>query len=272
MPFDPAYVGLAVPFLLLVLWYFERKRQRQRRDADEELAEEIAQEEPSRQLEALLFSGDDEDQRPEPTRAESFRRFLHGAPTRKLTLEWFWAVYHGLLSFFLLGALAVFIIQDAVKNPALRNVLIAAVSAVALAAWAWRIHADRRREEMEAHLHQVLMATGLACAAVIDREWHVSARTGNFAALANDWLLEAVMGQHGEAMTTYRALTEMPLPQVIVAGEDVVIADKPDKNIAVVAFARGLRDGAELKAIAAKVSAAIRTEFAPKRGYSSLAG
>ncbi len=55
MPFDPAYLGLALPILLIVLWYFERKRQRQRCRADEALVQEIAAAEPSRQLETLLF-------------------------------------------------------------------------------------------------------------------------------------------------------------------------------------------------------------------------
>ncbi len=66
-------------------------------------------------------------------------------------------------------------------------------------------------------------------------------------------------------MTTYRALAEMPLPQVVVGRSDVAIADKPDKNLAVVAFASALAHRTDLEAIAANVSATIRTEFASDR-------
>lgn len=269
MPMDPAYLGLAIPLLLFVLWYFERKRQREQRHDAEQLEEEIAAAVPSRQLEALLLGGHDE---AKPARGESFRNFLHGAPTRKLTADWFVGVYLLLLSFLGLGGLAVLIIGDAVKNLALRNILIAMVAAVALVAWALRIHAARRRDKIEARLRRVLQAHGLVCAAVIDSSWHVNGTAGDFAALSSDRLPHALLGCHGEAMTTYRALAEMPLPQVIVAGSDVAIADKPAKHIAVVAFARGFGVGANLEAIAANVSATIRAEFTPNRRHTLRTG
>ena len=115
----------------------------------------------------------------------------------------------------------------------------------------------------------MLLAHGLVCAAAIDSSWRVSGTAGEFAALSSDRLPRALLGRHSEAMTTYRALAELPLPQLIAAGSDVTIADKPDKHVAVVAFARGFGAGTNLDAIAAKVSATIRAEFAPNRRHMS---
>ena len=263
---DPAYLGLAVPFLLLVLLYFERKRQRERHQVADSIAPAIDAITPGRELEALVLSGDEET---EPTYAESFRNFLRGAPTRKLTAGWFFAVFHGLLSVVLLAGLAVLIIEDAVKNQTFRNILITIVVALALGAWAVRIHEADRRDDIASRLRRVLQAHSLVCAAVVDRSWKVIATAGEFPALSSDRLPKALLGRHGEAMSMYRALSKMPLPQVIAAGSDVAIADKPDRNLAVVAFMRGLADGTNLEAIAANVSATIRAEFAPRRGHDT---
>jgi hypothetical protein len=84
--FDPAYLGLAVPFLLLVLLYFEKKRQPERRAAAAAAAEEVAAAAPTRQLQTLLFWADPK--LTEPAAGESFRDFLRGAPTRRLTAGW----------------------------------------------------------------------------------------------------------------------------------------------------------------------------------------
>jgi hypothetical protein len=263
---NPAYLGLAVPFLLLVLLYFEKMRQRERREIAESTALVIDAIEPGRELEALLLSGDEE---AGPTYGESFRNFLRGAPTRKLTAGWFFAVYHGLLSFGLLAVVTVLIIGDAVKNQTFRNILITIVVALALCAWAVRIHRAHRRDDIESRLRRVLQAHSLACAAVVDRSWTVIATAGAFPALSSDRLPKALLGRHGEAMSMYRALSTMPLPQMIAAGSDVAIADKPDRNLAVVAFMPGLAGGTNLEAIAANVSATIRAEFAPRRGHGT---
>lgn len=256
---NPAYFGLAVPFLLLVLLYFERKRQRERRESPQRVAPAIDAPEAGRELEALLL-GDDEDA--EPPHGESFRNFLRGAPTRKLTAGWFFHVFHGLLAVVLLGALTAAIIGDARTNQTVRNILIATASALALGAWAVRIHTAHRREDIESRLRRVLQAHSLVCAAVVDGSWKVVATAGEFPALSSGRLPKALLGRQGEAMSMYRALSWMPLPQVIVSGSDVAIADKPGRDLAVVAFTRGLAGGTNLQTMAANVSATIRAEFA----------
>jgi hypothetical protein len=166
----------------------------------------------------------------------------------------------------MLGVVVVVIIGDAVKDQTYRGILITIVLIVALCAWAVRILTVRRREDIESRLRRVLQAHSLVCAAAVDRSWHVIGTAGEFPALSSDRLPRTLLGRRGEAMSMYRALSTMPLPQVIAAGSDVAIADKPDRNLAVVAFTRGLGGGTNLEALAANVSATIRAEFAPRRG------
>jgi hypothetical protein len=256
---NPDHFALVVPFLLLVLLYFVRKRQRERREIPEPVALAVAATEAGRELEALLLSGDED---AEPAHGESLRNFLRGAPTRKLTAGWFFHVFHGLLAVVLLGALTAAIIGDAMTNQTVRNIVISIVSALALCAWAVRIHLAHRREDIESRLRRVLQAHSFICAAVVDRSWKVVATAGEFPALSSGRLPTALLGRHGEAMSMYRALSRVPLPQVIVAGSDVAIADKPGRDLAVVAFTRGLAGGTNLQTTAANVSATIRAEFA----------
>jgi hypothetical protein len=60
-------------------------------------------------------------------------------------------------------------------------------------------------------------------------------------------------------MTMYRALGEMPLPQVVALGSDVAIVDRPNRHMAAVVFARDAAGQTDWDVVAADVSATIRS-------------
>jgi hypothetical protein len=185
--------------------------------------------------------------------------FLRGAPTRTLSAEWFWTVYHGLVAVVLLGALSVFLIRDAMENATVSNILTGVVALLALAVWMHRRNTARRRQRLCETLTRVLLRHDLTCAAAIDSAWKVVGTAGEFDRLDNPHLAEALLGPHGEAMRTYRALGVEPLPQIVTAGGTMAIADKPSKALAVIVFGRATTR--DVAARARAVSESIRTEF-----------
>jgi hypothetical protein len=244
--FNPAVLGLIVPFLLLVLLYFQRTRGRARNRANEAAAERLAAADPTRLLEELLLIDADE-----------------GAnePTRRLTAEWFWSVYHGAVGLVLLAAVGVFIVCDAMTY-AMVAYVIGATGLVALViASAARAKSVRDSERIRDALTRVLRSHNLIYGAVIDRTWKVIGTDGNSDQLLDAGLVPLLVGRHGEAMRTYQALAWMPLPQIIMMENSFAIADKPSSTLVVVVFGSRSRFADENAQRTQSISDAIHTEF-----------
>jgi cbb3-type cytochrome oxidase subunit 3 len=256
---DSGYFALVIPVLLVVLLYVGRKRQRQRAEAERVVAEAVDAASPGRKLEALLLAehGDGG-----PTGGESFRGFLRGAPTRRLTAEWFFAIYHGLVGLVLIMFATTLAISGLIHDATARNIVMTIVFVAGCGAWLVHMYAQRRRHALDERLRRVLHAHGLIAVAAVDRTCRVIAAVGDDAALAGSRLPEALLGRHGEAFRMYRAIGAMPLPQVVVLDSEVAIVDRPDRRVAIVAFARASGSAANWDAIAADVSQTISRSFA----------
>jgi len=258
VPFNPAALALLVPFMLLVLLYFQRKRRHEQNRAGDAAAERLETADSSRLLQELLQIEIDEDVHgAEP----AFKAFLRGEPTRWLTAEWFYSVYHGAIGLVLLAVVATLIIRDALANPIVANVVVATVLIPLAIAWAiWRSRSARYSDRIRAALSRVLHVHDLRYGAVIDRRWRVIGTAGEFDRLHDADLAPLLLGRKGEAMRTYRALEWMPLPQIVTMEQTEAIADKPSPTLAVVVFGhRNTFTDSEQRA--ASVAQAIRDEF-----------
>ncbi|HEV8253260.1 MAG TPA: hypothetical protein VGQ78_00775 [Vicinamibacteria bacterium] len=140
------YLFLLVPPLLVVLLVIERRREKARREllaraeagelTEADLAELEAEQEALREAEQGEL----------PWR-ESLRRFLRGAPTRRLTALDFWEGWHGLIGIVLIGFLLYKVGEDAVKDPVARKVVLVAAGVIAaLAGLGWLL----RRQKAQA--------------------------------------------------------------------------------------------------------------------------
>jgi hypothetical protein len=257
--FNPAVLGLVVPFLLFVLLYFQRKRRHEQNRASESAAERLENSEPRRLLQELLQIEIDEQA---DTPETSFKAFLRGAPTRRLNAEFIAEVYHGVIGVVLLAFVAVLIIRDAVANAIVAYVLIAMVLLPLAMALALRLRRARSPSgPVRDALARVVRLHDLQYGAVIDRRWQVIATAGDVDRLQDAELAPLLLGRHGEAMRTYRALAWMPLPQIITMGQTEVIADKPSPALVVVVFRQRNTTFDDTGQHVAPISRVIHDEF-----------
>lgn len=259
MTLEPAALLLVVPFMLLVLLYFQRKRRHEQIRVNVTAAERLAAADPARQLQELIQIELDEE--PDETRT-SFKAFLKGAPTRWLSAGLIAEVYHAAIGVVVLGVAAVFIIRDAIANPIVAYVLVALVLVPLGIAWALRTNRGGPASgRVHDALARVLLLQNLQYGAVIDRTWRVIATAGEIDRLEDADLAELLLGRHGEAMRTYQALDWMPLPQVVTMEQTEAIADKPSSTLVVVVFRQRNATFDDSGHHIASISRAIHEEF-----------
>ena len=136
---DLTWLILIVPPLLIALFIFEKRRQKAQRELLERAEADDLTEEDIEELEA---------EERELSLRESSRRFLRGAPTRRLSAWWFWTMWKGLISIGLLGWLLYQVGSEAVRDPVVRMVLLgtaALIAAVAALGLLCRRRRDRAR-------------------------------------------------------------------------------------------------------------------------------
>src|SRR5689334_11847848 len=159
--------ALAVPFMLLVLLYFQRKRVREQTRANAIASDRLETADPSRMLQELLqIDIDDEADTPKT----SFKDFVRGAPTRRLTAGLIAEVYHSAIGLIAFGFAAVVIIRSAIDNAIVAYVLIAFVAVPLAIALALRTRRARPSSGgLNDALARVLRMQELQYGAVIDR-------------------------------------------------------------------------------------------------------
>jgi hypothetical protein len=129
------YLFLLVPPMLVALLVIERRRAKARRELLERAEADALTDADLEELEA---------EQEDLPRRESLRRFLRGAPTRRLTALDFWEGWHGLIGIVLIGFLLYKIGEDAVNDPVARKVVLVTASVIAaLAGLGWLV---RRRQ------------------------------------------------------------------------------------------------------------------------------
>ena len=260
MGFNPAVLGLIVPFMLLVLLYFQRKRRHEQNRANDDAAERLSAADPAQQLQELLQIEIDHE---EGETEASFQAFLGGRPTRRLSAEWFYSLYHGALALVMLAVVAVVVISSAIANAIVAYILIATVLIVLLAVWLSRFRTVQQSNRVRTALTHVLNAHNLSFGAVIDQTCRVIGTAGELDQLQDAWLAPQLLGRRGEAARTYGALGWMPRPQVVATEQTVAIADKPSPTLVVVVFGHRSRFGDDDDGRRAdSISDTIRTEFA----------